>query len=754
MQTSFNGGELSPFMLGRPDHAAWGVSTAAMVGWVPRSQGPAEACPGFEFIGATPGPCRLLPFEPYVTQGYVIETGNYLLRFYTNDVLLTKDGLPVTVPTPWSYAQVLELDYEQSNDVIYMFHGDVRTRLLTRDAADAFSLEEVTFEDGPFLDRNDDEDFTISFDGVTGTVTATASAPLFAPTDVGRLIEVEANDLSDIPAWEPGITVTAGQLVQWDGRVYQVQGGRDRTGSVAPVHVRGVEWDGIGAGVDLNDKQAGGVELLFLHDMFGRVRITGYTSPTVVTAEVTRRLPLQLAMEYDLNEYRPPWWSPGSGLGGTWTTPGDGSYDAGTWRWRLGAFSDTTGYPTHGVIWNQRLLLAKDDRLYGSVAGDLLNFDRLNDYGEVSRDQAFTLQIDNPNPIQWLLASDELFIGTSVNEYVLRPASNAEGIGPGNLKIARQSSRGSAALRPIDLGGKPIFLQRNRRKLLALVEDTYGRFGNEDLTRYADHIGNSPFVELCWQREPLQLVWTVRADGSLAGANYMPDEQVLGWFRRPLAAGLFARSITSVTSPDGRRDQLWCAVERADGWSIMQLAPWALAGEVPDNPVMCDAALTYAGASIDTISLPHLANAMVEVVGDGAWLGTFQADGYGTVTLPRSVRKAMAGLAFPAYIDLLPPEAGGDNGPAQGRMKRGSRLGLRLQNSLGLQIIGPSGHKTDVENTYPTTDLTAAIPPITRDEFLDIVGTWDRAGQVRIARVAPFPSTLLAAFTPIETSQR
>lgn len=32
IQTNFNGGELSPYMLGRVDHAVYGISTAAMVG--------------------------------------------------------------------------------------------------------------------------------------------------------------------------------------------------------------------------------------------------------------------------------------------------------------------------------------------------------------------------------------------------------------------------------------------------------------------------------------------------------------------------------------------------------------------------------------------------------------------------------------------------------------------------------------------------------------------------------------------------
>jgi hypothetical protein len=766
MQTSFNGGELSDFMLGRPDHAMWPISLAEMVGFAPRPQGPAEACPGFLHVEMAPGPCRLIAFEPETTQGYVIEASDELLRFYTNDVLLRDgDDAPVTVAAPWTYDQVRALDVEPSVDVAYMFHLEVRTRLLERVAADEFALSDVEFLNGPFLDRNTDESLTLSFSGVTGSVTATASAPLFAATDVGRLIEIEAHDLSDIPSWEPGLTVSLGDLRQWDGRVYQALGGGSplRTGSAAPLHTRGVEWDGAGSGTDLNDNTAGGVQWAYMHDMFGRLKITGFTSAVQVTATVTRTLPLQVAEigegGYTIGDYLPSWYEPPGGYVGSgyWEAPGDaGTYTPGTWRWRLGAFSDTTGWPSGGVVWNQRLFLRWRNKVFYSTAADLLDFDRLNELGDLSVDMAGTETLSDSNDVRWLHAGDELFLGTGKVEYVLRAASAAQPFGPGNTKLARQTRHGAAAgLRPVDLNARPVFLQKNGRKLLELVEGSFGRYEAEDLTRYADHMGNSAFVEMCWQREPLALLWAVRADGSLACADYMPKEQVLGWFRRPLASGLAARSICAVTDPTGRYEQLWCVAQKGGQWLVMQLGPWRLAGEQQDLPVMLDAALTYSGAAEDTFAMPHLAGESVDVVGDGVWLGSFAVAGDGALVLDAPVESAVAGLTFPAYLVPLPPEAGGDNGPAQMKMKRSSRIGLRVQNTLGLRVTCPGGVVTDIGNTTPATDLVSPVPPITRDVLLDPVGTWDRAGQLRIDRVAPFPATILALVEPaLDVSQR
>lgn len=758
IQTNFNGGELSPYMLGRIDHEVYGISTAAMVGWIPRPQGGMEACPGFEFIGKAAGPCRLIPFEPYVTQGHVIEASANLFRFYTNDVLLTVGGAPVTVATPYSFAQVKQLNALPNNDAVYLFHGDVQPRLLVRDSATAFSLGLLELENGPFADRNNDEAKLVSFSGVTGNVTITCTAPIFAAGDVGGLFEVEASDLGRVPSWEPGITVALGDLLQWNGRVYQVVGSGVslKTGTVQPFHSRGVEWDGIGKGKDINDKDAGGVQLAYLHDMFGRLKITGYVSPTQVTATVTRRLPLTVASAYTFNQYDYGGYTPGgfdpsdyeyeSGGGGTYTT--------GTWRWRFGAFSARRGWPEGGAIFDQRLYLWKGDTVYASVAGSLTDFDRLDENGDATTDSAFTGTIDNPNPIQWMLSGSELFVGTAVGEHVLRAASQAKGIGFDNVKLSAQTNAGSASVRPIEKDGRPIFLQRNGRKLLAMVEERVEKYTTEDLTRYADHIGNSPFVEFCWQREPLQLIWAVREDGSLVCADAMPSEQVLGWCRRPLAASLAARSVCSITSPDGRREQLWTVVERGSEWWVMTLAPFRQAGEADPNGIMADAALRYSGNAVTEVAAPHLAGMEVDVVADGAWLGRMTADAGGWVSLGRSATEVMMGLPFQAYVDLLPIEAGGDNGPAQGKVKRNGRMLVRVHQSLGLRLTVQNHAIRDLENQMGNTPMDSALDLVTADIINDMVGTWDRAGQVRLERIAPKQCTVLAIGITSEVASR
>jgi hypothetical protein len=722
LQSNFTGGELSPFMLGRIDHEVWPVSSLEVTGWVPRPQGPLEACPGFEYVETAPGPHRLIPYEPYLSQAYQIEASALQFRFYTNDALLRIGPAPVVVAHPYSFDQVRALDYTVAadGDSIWFWHGDVAPKQLFRTAADAFDLEDFTFENGPYEDRNVDKSLTVQASGTSGAVTLTTTSAIFAAGDVGGLFEIEFIDLSGYKKWEPGMTVTAGMyIVSVNGSVYQHSSGTI-TGTDAPRHTRGTEMDGQ-QGNDVNGKGPYGCAWTYRFNAIGRLKITGFTSGTQVSATVTQEL----------------------------------SSTNASWRWRFGAFSPRRGWPEHGAIIHERLVLAKGSIRYASQIGLFNDFDRFNEFGDIGDDQAFISPLTDPNPIAWLFAATDLFTGGTQEESLLRQSSAARGVAPGNIRNIVNSRRGSAPVRPIDIDGKPVFVQRNRRKVLRVTDSQYDRFAIEDLTRYADHMGNSPIVELAWQREPLQMIWACREDGLLIGALAMPEEAVLGWFKRPLGGGMLTRSVSTMTSPDGLREDLWISAELPDGrWFVMKLAPFRNAGEYDENGVMCDAALVYDGVPATIFSAPHLAGQEVEIIADGAAIGLATLDGAGDVTLdPAS--KVMLGLPFPCRWRSLPVEAGGDSGPAMFKIGRTARVWLRVQNSLGLRVMvdDEANAAMNVENQTTDSVMDLALPFMTQDIRLDIVGAYNGQNIIQVDRVIAKQTTLLAVMQQVEKAQ-
>ena len=742
-QASFNGGAISQRLSARADQAIYGISVEQMTGWAPMVEGAAEAMPGFFRVAQAPGPCRLLRFEFNVTQGHVIEASDLLFRLYTNDALLLDGPNPVEVVSPYSYVQVQALTTHQSYDVLYCFHRDVQTRQFVRNAATDFAFELLALENGPFDPRNKDKTLRVSSSGLTGAVTLQSTAAMFAATDVGSLFKMEAEDFGDITAWEPYITVTNGQLLTFNERVYRVIGGSGRTGSLQPVHTEGVEWDGIGSGTDINSKPAAGVQLEFIHDRMGILEITAFTSATEVAATVLRHLPFSSVGT-----------APGAGnytyLGGYYDGWADYvppapavDYDYGTWRWSFGAFSDTRGWPQAGCVWNERLILCKDTTAYGSVAGDLTNFATLNELGTVTNDMAFTVTISDPNPILHAVSDDKLLLLTASGVHALGPSNAASGVGPNNYRVDRQNDAGGSAPEPVRLDSRTLHIGKNLRRIFETDFDAQRQVESEvDLTRYARQIGNPKFGALASQQHPFNLVWAQREDGTLAAAAYNPAEEVLGWAERPLATGLAARSLASITDPLGEDEQVWIAAEYGGDWHVLRMAEWRRDGESDDTACLLDMADAYDGAPATAFSIPWLASTAIQVVADGRVYLSITTDGTGAFTLPVAAARVVAGLPFDAGITGLPIAAGGDDGEGLGKMGRIGRAMVKVAGSRGL-AFGTPGNLKKLEAQTNVSPLDTGFANSTAIHLVECAGDSGRESRLRIERQAPTQATLL-----------
>lgn len=748
-KTNFNAGEISRRLRGRVDLNLYDIACDTLIGFAPLQEGGMEAMPGLIRVAAAGGPCRLVPFEYNVTQGYVIEMRAGAARFFTNDVqIVDGEDAPIELELPYTLDQISALTWEQSYDVLYLFHREKQTQLLTRIGADEFELNPLTLENGPFEARNSDKTSVVSANGVQGTVTLTATKPIFAAGDVGSLFQLEAGDFGDITAWEPGITVTNGQLLTWGDRVYGVVGGSGRTGSLAPVHGEGVEWDGIGQGQDVAGNNAGGVQLEYLHDRFGVLRITEFTDATHVTALVLRRLPFTASTSQS--------WTGGYWEGGEWVPPEDAvTYQYGTWRWRFGAFSDTRGHPTCGVVWNERLCLAKDSFIYASVAGDLTDFSAYNELGEISADMAFTIEVPNPNAVLSLIADEKLLVNTASGMFAVGGSNAAQGVGPGNVRIDRQNNEGAIAGKPIELDGRFLYISKNRRRVIeASYDAALNRQGSIDLSRYARHMGASRLLELAPQKDPLALAWARRADGSMAAACYVPNEEVLGWARRPVASGAAVQSICSISDPQGENAQLWAAVTLDGDWHIARMDQFREEGDETD-PAMTDLCAVYEGdAATEFGPYPWLAGKSVHVQADDAQFADIAVDDAGMFTLQTEASRVIAGLPFQAKYVSLPFEGGSDSGTAMGKMKRASRVTLNVLKSRGLKISVGNGPVQPIEQLTTDSVTDSGFAPDTGILIQEQCGDWDRLGQITIERYLPAASTILAIVPTMEVADR
>jgi hypothetical protein len=97
----------------------------------------------------------------------------------------------VEVATRYRTADLDQLAFAQSADVLYVTHPNFPPAKLRRFSESGFWLEDVVFIDGPYLPENVTPT-TLTPDGTSGAITITASTAIFLGSDVNRLVRIRA----------------------------------------------------------------------------------------------------------------------------------------------------------------------------------------------------------------------------------------------------------------------------------------------------------------------------------------------------------------------------------------------------------------------------------------------------------------------------------------------------------------------------------------------------------------------------------
>lgn len=195
LKDAFNAGEFSPLMAARVRIDKYVNALRKCFNMIPIVQGGVTRRPGTMFVAEVKDSSRvtrLIPFEFSVTQAYMLEFGNNYIRFFKdNGVIETSPGNPYELVTTYSEAQVPDIKFVQSADVLYLVHPSHPPRRLSRVSDTSWTLTDITFTDGPYLNTNITTT-TITPSATTGTgITLTASAAAFTlTTDVGRLVRI------------------------------------------------------------------------------------------------------------------------------------------------------------------------------------------------------------------------------------------------------------------------------------------------------------------------------------------------------------------------------------------------------------------------------------------------------------------------------------------------------------------------------------------------------------------------------------
>jgi hypothetical protein len=146
---SFGGGEISPFMYGRIDDSVFQAGAARLRNFIVTPQGPAENRPGFAYVNEVKDSAkrvRLIPFTFSTTQTMVIELGAGYIRFHSQGgTLESTPGTPYEISNSYVEADLQDIHYVQSADVLTFVHPGYAPMELRRLGALSWTLTAITF---------------------------------------------------------------------------------------------------------------------------------------------------------------------------------------------------------------------------------------------------------------------------------------------------------------------------------------------------------------------------------------------------------------------------------------------------------------------------------------------------------------------------------------------------------------------------------------------------------------------------------
>lgn len=608
--SNFTAGELSPRMKGRVDVSKYYNGCETLLNFVVMPQGGVTRRPGTMYVVAAANQAsasRLIPFVFSTVQAYQIEFSDGTARFYMNDGQIASGGSPVALSIPYAAAELAALGYAQSQDTLFLCHPSYATRSLTRSSHTIWSIQTLTFRDGPYLPVNVTTT-TLNISGRTGTITVTASSSVginatpsnagqgFLATDVGRPLRMRFNGV-----WCWTIIQTVVSPTQVTAAV------QDTVPNGAYGPITGAAWPASVAVVAGWICQNGGN--YYICTKAGTTGASGGPTGTATTP---------------VTDGSAQW---------TYTSLGIESY---TWQWQLGKWGPTTGYPYQPMFWQNRLVLAgtnnQPNAVEASVTGDFTNFAPTQADGTVTGINAlsWTISDDQVNAIRWLspagsAQAQQLGIGTSGGEEIMQAASTTQALEPTNVQTYRETSLGSSpSFRPVRIGKSVLFFNRPGRKLHEWTfQWTVNGYLGPDLAVLAEHItggANAAGVVFgAYQQSPYSVLWCYRADGALIGLTYLREQDVVAWHEHQLGGDYYGgppvvESVSCNPSPDGSYDELWLQVLRTiNGVATrtIEVMTRYFDGMLPEAGFFVDcglsSTLTYPAGTVTPVGFPEAA---------------------------------------------------------------------------------------------------------------------------------------------------
>lgn len=456
-------------------------------------------------------------------------------------------------------------------------------------------------------------------------------------------------------------------------------------------------------------------------------------------------------------------------------------------EWKLGSWSQRTGYPRTSCFHEQRQVFGgttyQPQTIWGSASNDQTNF--APDDGSAASNiteltaYSFTLATAIPELIQWLATqestltgSNNLLIGTTKQIHSAHAVSTGTAISARDITIAPLVKEGCAYIPPIIEGDTILFMQLYRRKFMEVYFDIRRyRHIARDLMVQSEHLSDKfPVIGAAYQQQPYKMTWISSDKGDILGLTYDPTAGTQAWQRQVLGGNFGGNNPlveSIITVPGATQDAIWMVVKRTiNGSTVRTIEAFSSAPRTNSSRtdvVYLDASVTATvlnnGSNYFNITscptldrsnfLSHLNGATIGVVKNGVFLGTDTVSNGLPVTHTAATFAVNDIVSFGlqytsiAETNVIEPTNGMGHGP--GKDSRVFEATLRLQNSLTGKVGYTSTTEIDALVYPPDAGINPNLstsPTYTGDVKMKFPHGWERDTRIYITQSDPYPFTV------------
>ena len=651
----------------------------------------------------------------------------------TNYTTYTSGGTAASVyeiSSPYTEAQLYEIQFTQSADVMYIVHEGVSPRKLSRTGHTNWTLSEVDFKRGPYLDQNTTST-TMTPSGTSGNITITASSNTFVSTDVGRLIKfsdghakiTQFNSATNVDATTTDNFSGTGGTADWSLGAYASHLGFPRTvsffeqrlvfaGSTSYPQTIWASESGLYEEFDTGDGSAADA---FIYTIAAnKVNVIRWLQPA-----------RDLIVGTAGGEFK---------VGRPTGEPLKPDNVQITQQTTYGGYTTQPIQIGNAVLFVQRqqrkireFAYRFEDDAY--IAPDMtILAEHITGKGIVDVDYA-----QEPDSIYWAVRKDGTLLGMTYQREEDIIAWHRHILG-GSYKLTFNGA--SAVTASTSDPNKNGFVTISNHGLSTGDRVTYSAGGGTKIAGLVD--GDDYFV------------FVIDANNFEFASSY---DQAIDRTVIQINAGVGAshtvtaqaqvKSVSTIS--EDNENQTWIIVRRRINGSIVQYV------EYLDDLIKLDSGLTGVvnGDSSSITGLDHLEGESVQIlIGDAVYPNQTVTNGAITVNLPSTsgYKSIEIGLGYTSKIKTMRVEAGANAGTAQGRKKRYNEVMVRLHKTVGIKINGDQ-----LPFRTSSTPMGQNIPEFTGDKRVTNLG-WDRDGQIEILQEQPLPMTVLGITGTLVTS--